>query len=66
MSKAKESDLPLVISFNILGFAYSEGFKNPIGPFPAFNRSSFRRLMTAEKIGVLADVPPESEKLPPT
>jgi hypothetical protein len=58
--------IPFVISFSIEGLAYSDGFKKPIGPLPAFKRSSLRRLTTAAKIGVLAEVPPDSEKLPPT
>ena len=47
------------------GLAYNDGFKNPIGPLPALMRSSLIRVITAEKIGVLAEVPPESVKLPP-
>lgn len=47
------------MSFNIEGLAYSEGFKNPNGPFPTFMRSSLILLMTAAKIGVEAEVPPE-------
>jgi hypothetical protein len=41
------------------GFAYKDGFRKPIGLFPAFRRSSLMRLMTEAKIGVLAEVPPE-------
>ncbi|KAA8570274.1 hypothetical protein EYC84_002583 [Monilinia fructicola] len=50
--------VPLTISFSIPGLAYKEGFKKPIGPFPTLILSSLIRLMTAEKIGALADVPP--------
>jgi hypothetical protein len=57
---------PFMISFNISGFAYNDGFRKPIGPFPAFNLSSLSRFTTAAKIGVLADVPPERLNLPPT
>lgn len=46
----------------MLGLAYNDGFKKPIGPFPTLILSSLIRLMTAEKIGVLADVPPLSSK----
>jgi hypothetical protein len=51
--------IPFVTSFNIEGFAYSEGFKNPIGFLPTFNRSSLIRVMTDEKMGVEAEVPPK-------
>lgn len=57
--------LPFTMSLNIAGFAYMLGFRNPIGPFPALMRSSLIRLMTAANIGVLAEVPPDREKLPP-
>ena len=49
----------------MLGLAYKLGFKNPIGPFPAFILASLIRFMTAPKIGALALVPPDREKLPP-
>lgn len=41
------------------------GLRKPIGPLPALIRSSLMRLMTAAKMGVLAEVPPDSVKLPP-
>jgi hypothetical protein len=58
--------VPFVMSFSIEGFAYKAGFRNPKDVLPAFKRSSLMRLITAANIGVLADVPPESEKFPPT
>jgi hypothetical protein len=51
--------IPFVTSFNIDGLAYNEGFKNPIGFLPTFNRSSLIRVMTDEKMGVEAEVPPK-------
>jgi hypothetical protein len=57
--------VPFVISFNIEGLAYNEGFKKPIGPFPALSRSSLMRLITAPKMGVLAEVPPSMPYSPP-
>ncbi len=51
--------IPFVTSFSIEGFAYNEGFKNPIGFLPTFKRSSLMRVITAEKIGVDAEVPPK-------
>ena len=42
------------------------GIRNPMGPFPALILSSLMRLMTDANIGVLADVPPERPKFPPT
>lgn len=61
-----ETGIPFLISFSIDGFAYSVGFRNPIGPLPAFRRSSLSRLTTPAKSGVLADVPPESPYDSPT
>jgi hypothetical protein len=57
--------IPFVISFNIEGLAYNEGFKNPIGFLPTFKRSSLMRVMTDEKMGVLAEVPPNELALSP-
>jgi hypothetical protein len=56
---------PFVISFNIEGLAYNDGFKNPIGFLPAPNRASLSLVITDEKIGVLAEVPPKEFGEPP-
>jgi hypothetical protein len=45
--------------------AYKEGFKKPMGPFPALIRSSLILLITAPKMGVLAEVPPSMPYSPP-
>jgi hypothetical protein len=57
--------IPFVMSFNIEGLAYNDGFKNPIGFLPARNRASFNLVITDEKIGVLAEVPPKDAGFPP-
>jgi hypothetical protein len=57
--------VPFVISLNIDGFAYNDGFRKPMGFFPTASLSSFKRLITAPKIGALADVPPVLLYFPP-
>jgi hypothetical protein len=47
------------------GLAYSDGFKNPIGFLPTPSLASFSLVITAEKIGVLAEVPPKEFAFPP-
>jgi hypothetical protein len=44
--------LPFVISFNMEGLAYSDGFKNPIGFLPTPSLASFSLVITAEKKSV--------------
>lgn len=59
-----EMHSPFVISFNIPGLAYKDGFKNPIGFLPAPRRASLSLVITDEKIGVLAEVPPNELATP--